>query len=246
MIKVLNVSKRQNDKLILDNISFTVADNEILAITGPNGCGKTTLLKIIAGVENKDSGQILIDEQNKKIKTGLVFQDFHHSLLPWKTVAGNISFSLALHIKNPLERRQRLNQLLWQSNLHPHRHKYPYELSGGMSQLAVFTKTMALEPAIFLLDEPFSSLDYYSWLTAQKQFLNLWQEKKTPTIIITHNIEEAIFLADRIIILSSLPAKIIAVLTNNLPRPRDYPQLGSPAAHDLKKQILGQIQSFLL
>lgn len=246
MLKVNNLTKYFANRLILDNISFSVKENEIVAIIGSNGCGKTTLLKIIAGLETKDQGQVILRKTNHKIKTGLVFQNYRDSMLPWKTIAQNIEFSLSLIIKNFLERRHRLNQLLKQSQLQHHKHKYPYELSGGMAQLAVFTKTIALKPTLFLFDEPFSALDYHSSLKLQKQFLDLWEENKTATLFITHNIDEAIFLADKIIILSNSPTKIVTTIENNLPRPRNFSHLGNDQTHKLKQEILSHTTGFLI
>jgi len=246
MLKINNLTKYFDGQLILDNISFSIKENEIVAMVGANGCGKTTLLKIIAGLENKNQGEIVLKNTNQKIKTGLVFQNYRDSLLPWKTIAQNIDFCLSLTTKNSLERRHKLNKLLKQSQLHDHRHKYPYELSGGMAQLAVFTKTIALKPALFLFDEPFSALDYNSSLKLQKQFLDLWEKNKTTTLFVTHDIDETIFLADKIIILSNSPTKIIATIENDLPRPRSFSHLGSEQTHKLKQEILLHTTGFLV
>jgi len=246
MLKVNNLTKYFGNQLILDNLSFTVEDSEIVALVGPNGCGKTTLIKIIAGLEEKNQGVINIDKANKKITTGLIFQNYRDQILPWKTVAQNINFSLSLHTENWLEKRYKINSILRQTQLYPYRYKYFYELSGGMAQLAVFAKTIALNPGFYLFDEPFSAIDYHSSLKLQKQFLDLWEKTKTPTLLVTHNIDETIFLADKIIILSNLPTKIISIINNPIPRPRDFSCLGSNQAHELKKQILSYTTGFLV
>lgn len=246
MLRVNNITKYFDKQLILDNISFTVEDNEIVALIGPNGCGKTTLIKIIAKLEEKNQGAINIPNNNKKIQTGLIFQNYREQILPWKTVAKNINFSLSLHTKNWLEKRHKLNNILKQTQLHHHRDKYFYELSGGMAQLAVFAKTIALDPSLYLFDEPFSAIDYHSSLKLQKQFLDLWKKNKIPALITTHSIDEAIFLADKIIILSNLPTKIITTINNPILHPRNFSCLGTAEAYELKKQILSYTTGFLV
>jgi len=246
MLRINNLSKYFSRQLILDNLSFEINNHEIIAIIGPNGCGKTTLIKIIAGLEEKDQGLTQIDKDNKKITTGLIFQNYREQILPWKTVEQNIDFSLSIHTKNKLEKKYTTKKLLKQTGLYKHRHQYFYELSGGMTQLGVFAKTIALDPAIYLFDEPFSALDHQTSLKLQKQFLDLWLMNQKPTLLVTHNIDEAIFLANKIIILSNLPAKIIAIINNPLARSQILSCLNSNQAQEIKKQILSYCDGFLL
>jgi len=163
MIRLENIYKSYANRQIIKDISFDVNDKEIVAIIGPNGCGKSTLLKIIAGLEKFDNGKITHKPTSgQKTKPGIIFQNYQHSLLPWKTIWGNIDFALSGTIKHSLERRHQVNQTLVAINLLGHRYKYPYELSGGMAQLLAIGRAWAAKPDYFLLDEPFSALDYHT------------------------------------------------------------------------------------
>ncbi|MFH1292477.1 MAG: ABC transporter ATP-binding protein [bacterium] len=248
MISLRRISKQYYDKngkiKILDNIGFDLGRNEIIAILGPNGCGKTTLLKIIAGLEEYTDGEIVVHAQTsyRSLKYGFIFQNHQNSLYPWKTVTKNIKFAIR---DKSAYKNQITDGILKDLNLSQHKNKYPYQLSGGMAQLTAIGRALAMQPDIFLLDEPFSALDYQASLIIQQKFLNIWQKTNNPTILVTHSIEEAIYLSDRILILSNLPAQIIGEIRNPLPRPRQIDHLGADLFNQIKKEVLQVIKGFL-
>lgn len=247
MINLERIHKSYAGKQIIKDISLTVEKGQIVAIIGPNGCGKSTLIKIIAGLEEFDNGCVKFETDNKKAnaKPGIIFQNYQHSLLQWKTIWQNIDFALSNIIKHPLQRRHQVNQTLSDINLLNHRYKYPYELSGGMAQLLAIGRAWAAKPDYFLLDEPFSALDYHTSLKLQEQFLTIWDKTPVPTIIVSHSVEEVIFLADKIIVLSTLPASILKIIDNPLPRPRILSHLKESMAHEIRKQVIDEIKGFL-
>jgi NitT/TauT family transport system ATP-binding protein len=246
MLQVNKIHKAINNQKILHDISFEVGA-EIVCFIGPNGCGKSTLLKIIANLEKACSGTIdLQGKKHEELQAGFLFQNHQEALFPWKTIRKNIEFGLETHMKDRYLRQQRLNEIIGQLNLEPHQHKYSYELSGGLSQLTNLGKILALEPDVLLLDEPFSALDYKTSIEFQKQFLDVWEKIKLPTIIVTHSIDEAILMADKIVIFSNAPTQIVKILDNTIPRPRQMEQLGEFRFQDLRKQILNQAKGFLL
>jgi len=224
---------------VLDNISFTIKDGEFVTLFGPNGCGKTTLLNIIAGIEEPSSGEVLINGKNPELaKIGFVFQNYNESMLPWRTAMGNIKF--ALEIQNPQEKERKYTpeHLLMKVGLLEYKDKYFYELSGGMKQLVAICRAFAYNPEILLMDEPFSSLDYSTIRKMELELLNVWSETNKTTIFVSHDIDEAIFLADRIMVLSKRPAKIKEVVEVNLPRPRELEILSSEKFFQIRSTIL--------
>ena len=249
MIRVENISKKYlqlNEKTkVLDNISFDVGENELIALLGPNGCGKTTLLKIIAGLEDFDGNIKYKDQSKNNINPGFIFQNYYDSLYPWKTIEKNIDFALEAKKIPKKERQEKIEKILTSFSLHEHKHKYPYQLSGGMNQLLSFARTMAQEPDIFLMDEPFSALDHFSSLKVQKKFLDIWEGISTPAILVTHSIDEAVLFADKIIILSNLPTKILKIITNPISRPRNINNFNYQEVYKLKNEIIKNIKSFI-
>jgi len=242
MLQLINVTKSYGQVKVLDGINFSVTDKEVVAIIGPNGCGKSTLLKIMAGLETLDNGEIKIDNA-EEIKASLIFQDHRASLLPWKTIRGNIGF--AIKTKDKRQKAKIVDEILSKLNLKIHQNKYPYQLSGGMSQLVAFGRAIAQEQDIFLFDEPFSAMDYHASLKLQRQFIDLMASVEKPACIVTHSLDEAILLADKIVILSSPPTKVIQVLENDLAKPRKIEMLGSARAQEIKQFLLSHINGFL-
>lgn len=246
MIEVENLSKEfpqpKNEiktLKVLDNISFQIKDGEFVAFFGPNGCGKTTLLNILSGVDKQTSGRVLVNQkETRESKVGFVFQNYNESMLPWRTVAGNVELSLEIQKVDEKKKKQIVNNLLEKVGLIEHRDKFFYELSGGMKQLTAICRAFAYEPELLLMDEPFSSLDYSTSRKMEMELLDIWKQNKKTTIFVSHDIDEAIFLADKVIVLSSRPAKIKGIVEIEFPRPRNLEILSSKEFFEHRNEIL--------
>ena len=193
----------------LQNISFGVKEGEFVAIVGPSGCGKSTLLSIISGLLKPKSGTIVVNHSDGSLgypKIGYMLQ--HDHLFEWRTIYQNVVLGLEIQKKKTAEHLEYIDQLLKDYGLYEFRHKRPSELSGGMKQRAALIRTMALKPEVLLLDEPFSALDYQTRLFVSADICNLIRQTKKTMIIITHDLSEAISLADRIIVLGKRPAVV--------------------------------------
>lgn len=221
-VKKVYYGKRREEVVALHNITFECRDGEFLCIVGPTGCGKTTLLRLIAGLEHTDAGEIAID--NKKVEginlnTTLVFQQY--SLFPWRNVRDNIAFSLEMKSIPKKARYEAAQKFVNLVRLTGFEKAYPYELSGGMQQRVAIARALAYNPKLLLLDEPFGALDERTRHQLQEELLMIWQQEKKTILFVTHNIDEAIFLADRILIMRDRPGSIEKELKIALPRPRN-------------------------
>jgi NitT/TauT family transport system ATP-binding protein len=219
------VSSKTGDEVhALKNITYSIENDQFVSIIGPSGCGKTTLLRIIAGLEEASHGKILLD--NKQITKpdrhiGLVFQEY--ALFSWRTVLENIEFGLEIEGVRRRERRDATLRYVKMFELNGFENKYPKELSGGMQQRVAIARTMIVKPKVLLMDEPFGALDSLTRNSLQKFLLDIWEKTKKTIIFVTHNIDEAVFLSDLIIVLSQRPGEIKSIFDNKLrcPRPRD-------------------------
>ena len=224
-IRDLNQSFPRDDGsqlVVLEHLSLEVQDKEFVCILGASGCGKTTLLRMIAGLDTAESGSIILDGEEMKgtsPKVGMVFQEY--SLLPWRTVIDNIAFGLEMKGVAKEERQRVAGQYLDLVNLTPFRDSYPSELSGGMRQRVAVARALALDPVLLLMDEPFGALDAQTRNMLQQELLTIWEKTKKTVIFITHSVDEAVFLADRIIVMTPRPGRICRIFEIRLPRPRD-------------------------
>jgi NitT/TauT family transport system ATP-binding protein len=229
MVEIQKVSKSFH-KTVKDNtaeikaladVSLSIRENEFISIIGPSGCGKTTLLRIIDGLIPYDSGAILING-NKISSPGpdraVVFQTF--ALLPWRTVLANVEFSLELRRVAKEERTSIARDYLKRVGLEDFEHHYPHELSGGMQQRAGLARALAVNPMILLMDEPFGSVDAQTRQLLQEELLELWQREQKTVIFITHSMDEAVYLSDRVVIMTPRPGRVAEILDVPLPRPR--------------------------
>ncbi len=209
---------------VLADISFEVREGEFLCLVGPSGCGKTTLLRLLAGLINRTAGEI---EFYGKPVTGpgrdraIVFQDYSKALLPWRTVSGNISLSLEACGVPDAERAGRIEALLVKMGLQRAARQFPSELSGGMQQRVQIARCLAQEPKLLLMDEPFGALDALTRQTLQDEVARLAIEQQTTVVFITHDLEEAIYLGDRVIALGTNPGRIVEMVDVGIPRPRN-------------------------
>lgn len=210
----------------LRNINFSVSAHEFVSIVGPSGCGKSTLLYIIGNLIQPSEGEILIDgipSDRGSISWGFVFQEY--ALFPWKTIIKNIEFGLKIRKRSAAERQKIARDYIELVGLKGFEDHYPHELSGGMKQRAAIARALAYNPDILLMDEPFGSLDSQTRVILQRELLNIWNKTKKTIIFVTHSVEEAIALSDRVLILTFRPGSIKVDIKIDLPCPRDLNDL---------------------
>lgn len=209
----------------IEDIHLDVRPGEFMTVVGPSGCGKSTFLQIAAGLIAPTSGQVLVGGcPVMGPPEGLVylFQQYSKSLLPWRTVLNNVAFAVEHRVDVPArERRQYCMHYLQMVGLADFADRYPRELSGGMQQRVAIARALAAKPGVLLLDEPFSAVDALTRLELHKLMLRLWEEQRFTALLVTHDVDEAVFLSDRIAVLSKRPSVISEMLSTDLPRPRD-------------------------
>jgi len=206
----------------LADVSIELEDKEFVCVLGPSGCGKSTLLRIIAGLERPTSGKVLIDEgevTRPDRKLGMIFQDY--SLYPWRTVNENIALGLELQGVPEEQQAAIVQKYLALTGLSEFRNSYPYELSGGMRQRVAVVRALAVDPIVLLMDEPFGALDAQTRNKLQHDLLDIWDKTKKTILFVTHSVDEAVLLADRIVVLTPRPGTICEVIPIDQPRPRD-------------------------
>lgn len=202
----------------LENINLTIRSEEFVVLVGPSGCGKSTLLNMVGGLLSPSSGSIYVDglTADRDPAIGFVFQEV--GLFPWRTVAENITFGMEEIGLKAGEQTKRLEQYISLVGLNGFERNYPNQLSGGMRQRVGIARALAIEPDILLMDEPFSALDAQTRTLMQEELLEIWQKTKLSTLYVTHNIQEAVYLADRVVVLSRRPGRIIHTLSIDIPK----------------------------
>ncbi|MGF3497896.1 MAG: ABC transporter ATP-binding protein [Methanolinea tarda] len=206
----------------LSGISLAVADSEFVSVLGPSGCGKTTLLRIVAGLETPRSGTITLDGERiagPSPRMAMIFQEY--SLYPWRTVIDNIEFGLEIRGMTREERKKRAIEYLDLVGLRDFAERFPYELSGGMRQRVAVARALAIDPAILLMDEPFGALDAQTRNRLQRELLDIWEKTRKTVLFVTHSVDEAVYLSDRIVVLTPRPGRIREIVPIGLPRPRE-------------------------
>lgn len=239
---VKTFEKNDEDTLVaISDFNLNVGDGEFVCVLGPSGCGKTTLLRIIAGLESPSSGRILLKGKNiagPGSDRGMVFQEF--ALFPWRTVRRNIEFGLEVRNITKEERREISQKYINLVGLSGFENSHPYELSGGMKQRVGIARALANDPSILLMDEPFGALDAQTRNQMQKELLRIWKETGKTVVFVTHSVDEAVFLSDRIVVMTPRPGKIADIFEISLPRPRDRANIEFAT---LRKSILSEIES---
>ncbi|MGI6026694.1 MAG: ABC transporter ATP-binding protein [Candidatus Scatomorpha sp.] len=213
---------KDGSTLVVDNVSLDVYDNEFLVLLGPGHCGKTVFLNIMAGLEQPTSGEIFLDGeplQGNDPRIGMVFQKW--SLLPWKTVMENTEIGPKFRGVDKATRRAKAQEYLNLVGLQGFENAYPSQLSGGMKQRVGIARAYTNDPEILIMDEPFGALDAQTRYAMEEEVIKIWQKEKRTVIFVTNNIEEAVYLGDRIVLFSERPARIKEIYKNDLPRPRD-------------------------
>ncbi|GGE49132.1 nitrate ABC transporter ATP-binding protein [Agaricicola taiwanensis] len=242
-LEVRNISKTYrrggNALTVLENLSLSVPELEFLVLLGPSGCGKSTLLRIIDGIESCDEGQIILDGQDVTGQTGhgrgMVFQSFE--LFPWRTTLENVAFGLEVGGMGKNERLEAARECVDLVGLSGFENAYPHELSGGMQQRVGIARALAIKPSILLMDEPYGALDVQTRDLLQDELLNIWEREKKTVIFVTHSIEEALYLADRIILMSPRPGRIDRIIEVPFARPRRDEIKTTPDFLALRREI---------
>lgn len=215
---------REGANLVLDGIDLTIRENEFLTIIGPSGCGKTTLLRIIASLIPADTGEVRVEDrvvQEPSSERAMVFQSF--GLFPWKTVLENVKFPLTIAKVPAAEATERAMTYLAKVGLDHAAQAHPHQLSGGMQQRVGLARALATEPDVLLMDEPFGAIDAQTRELMQEELMRLWQETQKTVVFVTHDLDEAVLLADRVLLLSPAPGRVRQLVDVELPRPRtDY------------------------
>ena len=246
VVQVLNLSRTYNTSSsvvrALENVSIDIRKGEFLSILGPSGCGKSTLLNILAGFDKQTAGTAQFEGapiKGPSPKRGVVFQDTN-ALFPWMTVEQNVEFGLqALHIPRA-ERKERVSQALNLVRLEDFSGSYPRQLSGGMRQLVAIARIVVMNADLLLMDEPFAALDAITRQRMQKQLADIWSQTRSTILFITHSIDEAIYLGDRVAVMSARPGRIREIIDVDLPRPRD---LASTDFNALRGRALGYLNN---
>ena len=230
------VSREFNDLLAVSDINLEVADGEFVCLLGPSGCGKTTLLRLAAGLDAPTAGELFLD--GKKIEgvnreCGFVFQEY--ALFPWRTVKGNIEFGPEVKGMQKEERERISRHYIDLVGLKGFEDHYPHELSGGMKQRVGIARAYANNPKLLLMDEPFGALDAQTRNLMQAELLRIWEKEHISALFVTHSVDEAVYLSDRVVVMSARPGTVKEIFENNLPRPRIRT---GPEANALRDSIL--------
>ena len=236
-------SQRGKPFAAVRDVSLQVEAGQFISIVGASGCGKTTLLRIVDGLTTPTRGQVWVDGQavnRPGPDRGFVFQQ--DALFPWRTLLDNVIFGLEIQGRSRKESRERAAGLLSLVGLNGFEHHFPHELSGGMRQRANLARALTIDPDVLLMDEPFASLDAQTREIMQAELLRIWRSNRKTVLFVTHQIDEAVYLADRVVVMTSRPGQVKAVLDIDIPRPRDLSVKRTPAFLELVDEIWKMIE----
>ncbi|MDR7522079.1 MAG: ABC transporter ATP-binding protein [Armatimonadota bacterium] len=246
-LSVVFTRRRGGTVTAVEHLTLEVREQEFVSIVGPSGCGKSTLLRIVAGLIRPTSGEVTLNGhpvEGPGADRGMVFQSY--TLFPWLTVQGNVEFGLRLRGRPAQERREVVRRYLDLVGLQGTEPAYPKELSGGMQQRVAIARALANDPAILLMDEPFGALDAQTRAVMQELLLRVWEQTHKTVLFVTHDIDEAILLSDRVYVMTARPGRIKAEVAVILPRPREVGVMDTPAFIALRRQIHGLIRDEIL
>lgn len=245
--KIEKVSKsferedKKGELLVIKEADLVIKENEFVCLVGPSGCGKSTLLRMLAGLDSPTSGKILFKEKALTEPTkeiGMVFQNY--SLMPWLNVEDNITLGLKFQNANSIHQKQIVDEYLEMIGLEEFRKSYPHQLSGGMQQRVAIARSLANDPEVVLMDEPFGALDAHTRIQLQKELLRIWESHKKTILFVTHSVDEAVYLADRIIMMSRNHGAIEADIPVDIPRVRDR---SDPRYAKLNQYLLDELEA---
>ena len=242
-VNIRGLSKRFDKAVIYDKFDLDIPRGELISVFGPNGCGKSTLINMVAGLIPLDAGQVLFDGMLlSEIKFGYVFQNYREALFPWLRAFDNVAYPLKMMGVGKAERKARVEQLVARLGVRIDLARYPYQMSGGQQQLVSIMRALIVEPEILFLDEPFSALDYEMTLFMREQLQKLFMETGTTTVLVSHDLEEAVYLADRVLLLSRHPARVADFVVYDGARPRTDVTLSDPDFVRIKAHCLEVFQ----
>ena len=243
-ICIKGLAKRYGALEVFNGIDFEVGEREIVAIVGPSGCGKTTLLRCIDGLLPVDAGEITVEGERVTSPiagVAMVFQ--HFGLFPWKTVYNNVAYGLRMAGTASDEIARRVPEFIKLVGLSGFEKAYPYQMSGGMQQRCGLARALAVQPSVLLMDEPFAAVDAQTREILQLELLRIWETRPTTMIFVTHSIEEAVLMGDRVVVLKGRPSRIHETIEIDLPRPRTRDTLRQPRFAELRERVWGTLMS---
>jgi NitT/TauT family transport system ATP-binding protein len=243
-IRVRGLLKRYGDFEVFRGIDFEVGEREIVAIVGPSGCGKTTLLRCIDGLLPVDAGEIYVADQRVRepiAGMAMVFQ--HFGLFPWKTVYDNVAYGLRMARANRADIARKVPYFINLVGLAGFEKAYPYQMSGGMQQRCGLARALAIEPGVLMMDEPFAAVDAQTREILQFELLRIWEQRPTTMVFVTHSIEEAVLMGDRVFVLKGRPSSIQETIAIDLPRPRTRETLREPRFAELRELVWSTLMS---
>jgi len=236
--KEFSAGESDENTKVLENLSLEIKEGEFVSVFGPNGCGKTTLLLILAGVEKPTRGEVLIHgKPPSDAVTGFVFQNYREALLPWRSCLENVAFPLEIRGVPKKQRENQAAELVSRLKLKIDLARPPYMQSGGQQQLVAIARAMISNPDVMIMDEPLSSLDIGASIMMRETIERIWLESRRTTIYVSHDIDDSIYLADRVVVLTGRPGGVRMVLENDLPHPRSA-QIGTAKFNELRNTVL--------
>ena len=236
---IKGLQKSFGGKVVYDSFDLELELGTFTSVFGPNGCGKSTLINMISGLMPRDAGSVLYDGRTiEETSISYVFQNYREALFPWRRAIDNIRYPMDRHGYSKKERESRIEQLIEDFGIRIDLNAYPYMLSGGQQQAVSILRALAIEPDVLFLDEPFSALDYEMTLLMREKLQSIFEKTKTTMILVSHDLEEAVQMADKVLLLSRRPTRVAALVDNPLPRPRDAGTLTEPEFVDLRSECL--------